>query len=231
MTTECGAANARDNADGLSTQPAACGAGCGCHGAGKTGRMRWVIGVIVLIAAMVLVVRAVTKDCAGGKQLGPAFAAPTIAAQTPAVNVGAEATAGGAAASSDGGVVTEIGALAELNEVATNTGAVFVYVPGKQGTTNRFPTAEIASAARRVGMQGIKIGVFTLRAESRDQEKLAAQMAVPGVLAMVKGGGAVPVCGEITESKLVQAFVAASNAGGCGSGGCGAGGCGSSGCK
>jgi hypothetical protein len=47
-------------------------------------------------------------------------------------------------------------------------------------------------------------------------------MTLPGVLAMVKGKGMSPVSGEITETRLIQGFVAASN---CGPGGCGPGGC------
>ena len=43
-------------------------------------------------------------------------------------------------------------------------------------------------------------------------------MAVPGVLALVKGRGMSAVSGEITEAKLVQGYVAAGSAGGCGPG-------------
>jgi hypothetical protein len=74
-----------------------------------------------------------------------------------------------------------------------------------------------------------KVGVFTLKTDSRDYAQVALQIAVPGTIAMVKGRGMAPVSGEITEAKLVQAFVSASSAGG----GCGpsSGGCGPSGCK
>ena len=63
---------------------------------------------------------------------------------------------------------------------------------------------------------GLKCGLFTLKAGSRDYDQIAAQMSVPGVLAMVKGRGMSAVSGDITEAKLVQGFVAASSAGGCG---------------
>ena len=43
-------------------------------------------------------------------------------------------------------------------------------------------------------------------------------MAVPGVLAMVKGRGMSAVSGEVTEAKLLQGYVAAGSAGGCGPG-------------
>ena len=76
--------------------------------------------------------------------------------------------------------------------------------------------------------QGQKIGLFTLKTDSPDYAQVAAQISVPCVLAMVKGRGMIPVSGDITETKLIQGFVAASSSGGgCGpaSGGCGPAGC------
>jgi len=81
------------------------------------------------------------------------------------------------------------------------------------------------SAAKTIEAQGQKIGLFTLKTGSPDYEKIVAQMPVPAVLAMVKGGGMIPVSGDITETKLIQGFVAASSAGGCGPSGCGPSGC------
>jgi hypothetical protein len=63
---------------------------------------------------------------------------------------------------------------------------------------------------------GKKCGLFTLKSGSPDYDQIAAQMSVPGVLAIVKGCGMSPISGDITEAKLVQGFVAASSAGGCG---------------
>jgi hypothetical protein len=70
--------------------------------------------------------------------------------------------------------------------------------------------------------------MFALKSDSTDYVPITAQMKGPGVLAMVKGGGMSAATGEITETKLVQAYVAASSAGGCGPS---SGGCGPSGCK
>ncbi|MCX6897349.1 MAG: hypothetical protein NT105_01495 [Verrucomicrobia bacterium] len=166
------------------------------------------IGVIVLIAAGVLVVRAVTKGNGGSAQAATA-------------NVGASATS-----QTSAGAVTTIGALSELNSVATNTTAVFIFLPGKEGTSGNPPSTPMKSAASTLESKvGAKCGLFTLKAGSPDYAEIAAQVSVPGVLVMVKGGGMVPVSGDITETKLVQGFVAASRAGSCGPGGCGPSGC------
>ena len=193
----------------------ACAPGCGCHATGTGGRARWVLGAIVLLAAAVLVARAITKEGACQKPVtgfavcpaaaGTSACAPKVVVALPGPLVG-----------------KELAALADLNAVATNMDAVFVYVPGKAGTTNAAPVAAIADASRTLAAQGIKVGLFTLKTGSTDHEKVAS--ATPGVLAMVKGGGAIPVSGDMTAEKLVQAYVAASRSG------CGAGGCGPSGC-
>jgi len=216
MITKNDSSNSPDSKDA-----SACGPGCGCNTTGSSSRIRWVIGVIVLVAAGVLVARAVVKnDGASTPMTAPGYAAPTSAAEKPAP--ANETTVS----------VKEIAALSELNAVAVDTDAVFVFLPGKDDAAGKSPIAQIQGAARTIESQaGNKVGVFTLKTDSPEYEKLAAQTPVPGVLAMVKGRGMSAVSGEITEAKLVQAFVGASSAGG---GGCGpsAGGCGpaSAGC-
>ncbi len=216
----------RDNAESPKQPASDCAPGCACHSTGSSmGRMRLLLGMIVLLVAATLVARAVMKTNGTSSQPDTASFTSPIVAQMPA----AEATAATATAESTRTpeilAAQEIGAFAELNTLAVANNAVFVYVPGKNGTAGNPPAAAIRSAANRIGSQGYKIGVFTLKAGTRDHEQLAAQMSVPGVVALVKGRGMSAVSGEITETKLIQGFVTAANAGGCGPGGCGPAGC------
>lgn len=206
-----------DNMESLKQQAAGCGPGCGCHTAGAPGKARWVIGVIVLVAAGALVVRAMIKnDQASSQPSTPTFAS-LAASPTPASESGAGTNSVVAAPIPETSVGTSIGALAELNTVAAKTDAVFVFLPGKDRTSGNPPSTPMNAAARMVESKaGLKCGLFTLKAGSRDYDQIAKQMSVPGVLAMVKGRGMSAVSGEITEAKLVQGFVAASSAGGCG---------------
>ncbi len=203
-----------DNMELLKQQAAACGPECGCHTPGSSGKTRRVIGTLVLVAAVALVARAVIKN--HGVSTGRAsagFAALAASGRTPAPD--------GVAAPLDTVGVKDLGALSELNAVAGDTVGVFVFVPGKSETVVKVPKAQILDAARTIESQVRgKIGIFTLKTNSRDYEQVATQMAVPGVLAMVKGGGMSVISGDITETKLVQGFVAASRAGGCGGGSC-----------
>jgi hypothetical protein len=114
-------------------------------------------------------------------------------------------------------VGTTIGAFSELNEVAIKTDAVFIFLPGKDGVSGNSPSTAMKGAARTIEAQGKKIGLFTLKAGSSDYNQIATQMSLPGVLAVVKGRGMSGISGDITETKLVQGYLAASSAGTCGS--------------
>jgi MYXO-CTERM domain-containing protein len=205
--------NPGDNMASPKPQAADCDSGCSCHATGKPGKTRWVIGAIVLVAAGVLVARDIIKgDAASAQTTTPAFALPIIA------------TNSSAAAPTTEKSVEPIGTLSELNTVATNLDAIFVFLPGKEGTSANSPSTPMKNATRTIEAQGKKIGLFTLKAGSPDYDQIAGQISLPAVLAMVKGRGMNAISGDITETKLVQGYLAASSAGGCcgaGSSGCG----------
>ena len=204
-----------DNMELLKQQASACGSGCDCHATTMPGKMRWVIGTIVLFAAGVMVVRALVKsEGASAQPSATAFADPVAsmaAATAPAKDSG---TATPAVETS---VVTPIGAFTELNTAAEKMNAVFAYLPGKEGASGNPPFAVMKSAASVIETQGVKCGLFTLKAGSADYDKISTQVKLPVVLAIVKGGGMSTVStSDITETKLVQGFLAASKSGGCG---------------
>lgn len=204
-----------------------CGSGCACHSNASSGKARWVISAVVLIAAGVLVVRAMNKpdgttDQAAASAFsmpGPATAsAPETIAPVPAESIPAERANEGAKPNATS-VGTTIGLFSELNTVAVSSDAVFVYLPGKEATSGAAPSAPMQAAVKTIESRGGgKCALFTLKAGSPDYDKLAGQMSMPGVLALVKGKGMSAVSGELTETKLVQGYVAASSAAGCGPG-------------
>ena len=201
----------------LKEQAAACGPGCGCHATGASAKTRWMIGAIVLVAAGVMVVRAMTKTDAPSTQPSATAFADAVASSTTAGTAGPATDAGAFTAVVQTSVGTTIGALSELDTLAAQTGAVFIFLPGKDGPAGNPPTATMQGAARIIESNaGLKCGLFTLKAGTPDYEQIAKQMTVPGVVALVKGGRMSAVTGDITESKLVQGYVAASSAGGCG---------------
>ncbi len=203
-----------------------CAPNCDCHTQRPAGRIRLIIGVLVLLAAAGLIARGVLKGKdASVRESAAGFAFSPVDKQTPEAPGGASAVPNETGAATTGLVGIALRSLSELNIVATNTDAVFVYVPGKDVKPVHTPRRPMQDAARTMTTQGHSIGLFTLETNAPDYAQIASRMTVPGVLVLVKGRGAVPVSGDMTETRLVQAFVAASRMGGCSAGSCGAGGC------
>ena len=108
-----------------------------------------------------------------------------------------------------------------------NQGAVFVFVPANGNETISKETLNaIASAEQKLKSSNIRIGLYTLQfSMSKEYADIASQWTLPGILVMSKGKGMGAVSGEITETKLLQAYVASSRAGGCCPSGGGSAGC------
>lgn len=100
--------------------------------------------------------------------------------------------------------------LASLNKVAMNSDGVFILFAGDDEQTNQSAMRQIETAAGKIQAGGKRISAFKLKKGTQDYAQVANQFSPPCVLAMVKGCGASGVSGEITETKLIQAFVTAS---------------------
>ncbi len=195
---------------------AGCGPGCGCGTALKPNKARWVVGVVVLAAAGVLVVKGMIKNGDGWTQA--ARSGFVNAAATEVAEASADVKPADAVATDETSVGATLGAFSELNQVALKTDAAFIYLPAKEGPPGKAPGARMRAAAQIMEGQGIKCGLFTLKPGCADYEQIAKQMAVPGVVALVKGRGMSAISGEVTEVKLLQGCMAASQAGACGPG-------------
>ncbi|MFH1718712.1 MAG: hypothetical protein ABIF19_15255, partial [Planctomycetota bacterium] len=102
--------------------------------------------------------------------------------------------------------------LASLNNVAADTDAVFILLAADDQEGSRAATEQIEAAAKMIRSNGTRISAFRLKQGAPNYANLTKQLSAPCVLAMVKGGGVSGVpAGQITETKLVQAFVTASS--------------------
>jgi len=119
-----------------------------------------------------------------------------------------------------------LASLASLNEVAVDKDAVFIFLPAKGGKQTGAIREQVEAAAKKAQSRGSAVAAYTLTSEAEDYTQVTGQVPAPCVLVMVKGAGAAPVTGEITEAKLLEALVAASRPSSCGPSGCGPSGCG-----
>lgn len=219
-------------------EPAACGPGCDCGSPSGGGRAKLVISVVVLLAAAGIVGYKVADgslqdagDAVAGQKEAEGF---TIAApaQSGARETGASPRDrgnpdGAALSTGDTGRIGKcLGSLGELNKVASSQDAVFVFIPAKEGESASDTTrAAVLSARNTLASSNIKVGLYTLNTTSGDYASISSQGEVPAILVLCKGGKMGRVSGNVTETRLLQAFTAASRVGGCGPGGCGPSGC------
>jgi hypothetical protein len=198
-----------------------CGPGCDCGKPSGNKKAKTVICLIVLLAVCGIFVYKTTS----AKQITPAITEAAFAAPILNQAIGQEPAVKSIEDKKNVGELLD--SLASLNKVAINQDAVFVFIPIKGNeTVNKEITDAIASAEQKLKSSGINIGLYTLQSSSPEYANIAAQLPPPGMLVMSKGRGMGAVSGEITETKLLQAYVASSRAGGC----CPSGG-GSAGCK
>ena len=116
--------------------------------------------------------------------------------------------------------------LASLNTRAVDQDAVLIFVPARGNEpVKKEVTEAIASAQHKIRTAGVNLGLYTLTTDSPDYANVSAQLPLPGMLILSKGRGMGVVPGEITETKILQAYMASTQAGGCGPSGCGPSGC------
>jgi hypothetical protein len=116
-----------------------------------------------------------------------------------------------------GGVVAASGitlsSLEALGEVATGNEAIFVFLPGGGEESSRTASRQVNAVVEMLSKQGRKVGAFTLQKHRKGRDRLMKQLSVrslPCVVVAGRGCGSVEVSGDITELKLLQAFVQAS---------------------
>ncbi len=196
---------------------------CSCNTGGTSKKAKVAVCLLVALAA-VAVVLLNTAGKTPAAAAPDAFAMPAAAA--PSVAVTPEPATKTAAKPQPAAVWgPTLSSLASLNQVAADTKAVFVFVPARDGKQTSAIESRIEAAAKQARSQGSAVTAFVLSSDAEDYAGITKQAPAPCVLAMVKGAGATPVTGEITEAKLLAALVTASRASSCGPSGCGPSGC------
>ena len=120
---------------------------------------------------------------------------------------------------------TELASLASLNQAAADVDGVFVLLGSSDDRSSQGICREMQAALGKIKTSNTRVSTFWLKDSAPEYANLSQQIELPCVLAMVKGGGMSVVSDQISEARLVQAFVSASRPSGCGPSGCGPAGC------
>lgn len=102
--------------------------------------------------------------------------------------------------------------ISSYSQVKTSQEVAFVYVPAKNSKINSKTQSAMLSAKKSLEARNINVELYTLNFASADY---SAQTA-PAVVVIYKGKDKKIVTGDINTTKLLQAYMAATLAGGCG---------------
>lgn len=101
-----------------------------------------------------------------------------------------------------------INSTGELNFNTIDT--AFVYIPTQNNAAiSKSSNTAVLKAQKRLSSKGIKVGLYTLSPSASDYASVSSQATPPAILVVYKNGGKIPVTGDINETKLLQAYIAA----------------------
>lgn len=167
-----------------------CGADCDCHKSAVSDNAKKLIfaAVIILIAA-ILAFKAFYKASAAELNNNTNSAIHSIANKKAALG-------------------KTINSLGEIN--FSGQDAAFVYVPAKNNIGISGETKSAALKAKKaLAAKKIKVGLYTLNPSSSDYASASAKAAPPSILVVYKNGGKGAATGSISETSVLQAYVAA----------------------
>ena len=177
-------------------------------------RMKATTFAVVVLAAAGLAARSFFKPDAAAEGDEQAFA--SVTGEENAAAPSTENATAGAELPQEGASVLcgrALKSIASLNKVAADKDAVFILLPGKDRKGAEAASRRIEAAIEKIESRGIRVAAFTLDKGVGDHALLVERFSItsfPSVLALGKGCGAAAVSGEITEAKLLRAFVLAS---------------------
>lgn len=198
------------------TSPAndpACGPGCDCGKPTGNGSSKFKVAVCLVV---VVAVGAILLF----KATGVTRTAPGVGTnEFPNIFAKAEATAPANSAGQQSEFGSPVSAIADLNTVAADLDTAFLLIPSKDnGPAMKETAMALAAVKKTLRTQDIKTGTFVLQANSVDYTDVTSQMTAPGIMVLTKGKGVGIVSNGITEENLMQAYVASTSGGGCGTG-------------
>lgn len=102
--------------------------------------------------------------------------------------------------------------ISSYSQVKPSQEVAFIYVPTQNGKINGKIKSAIQSAKKSLEARNIKVDLYTLNPSSADYSVQTA----PSVVVIYKGKDKKIVTGDINTTKLLQAYIATTLAGGCG---------------
>jgi len=213
MTPETDNENKLSEEDGrLSSKNTDCGSDCSCQKPGQySTSSKIIICLLVLIAVGSILFFKKTNIA----DVGP----NPETSQFPNISEQANGHGSPNSVSQKAELGPTVASIDVLNTVGAKLDTTFLVIPAATTSKTSQETTEALLAVEKIlQAKGIKSGIFVLDKTSSVYSDTAKMMKLPGVIVLTKGGTLGIVSGGITETNLMQAYVASTGKGGCGCG-------------
>lgn len=209
---------------GTQDSEAVCGPECNCSKPPANNKMKITVGLVIVLVAVGIFVYKLIKPTPISKTVSTStYAAVTDETNTNITSPSVEQPKVPVVKASQTPKKMYIGeyldSISSLNTVAVDLDAVFILVPRKEKESVKKETeTAMLGAQSTLKTKGISVGLYTLRTAAPEYQAIIQQFSPPAIVVACKGRGMNAVPGDVTETELLQAFVAVSQAGGCGAG-------------
>ncbi len=181
-----------------------------CAPASSSSRGKLVVSVLIVGAAVVVLARGLMKPTDEGVVEA---ATPAALNQDAGVEAGDDAPPGARLAKEATGQPPILDAYPALKQQAGENEVIFVLLPGDDEDGVKAVLRQVRAAEMTVLSRARLAGTITVEKDTGEHGRLVKQFAVtsyPSVIAIGRGCCAKLVAGDITEKKLLAAFVIAS---------------------
>ncbi|MDD4663312.1 MAG: arsenite efflux transporter metallochaperone ArsD [Caldisericia bacterium] len=203
-----------------------CAPGCNCNStishSGITKNIKYVIGALVILLALVMVIFQIIKAKQTNQnqttETNYVSANQNAESTTPDINTSPTTTEQPSVNTAPNNtkqpegkqyiIGENLNSFNDLNTMAMDKDTVFVFISANDNTPIN-PEIEkvIQEAVKTLNTNGIKVGIYTLSTSAPEYSEIAKQASnLPFILVSTKGKGTTIVDGTITEDKILQAY-------------------------
>ncbi len=182
---------------------------------GSWGKGKALIALIIIVAAIGLAANSLVRGTsAQSDKAGPAKSFSALLTDKPAISGENLGEAQPRTKRDEPPLTRDLDSLKALDTLAADKDVVFIVLPGEAQNQPDGILKQVEGVANSLVTFRKKVGVFTLKGSVPDHNRLVQHLAVktfPCVVVLGRGGCASAVSGEVTEARLYNAFVLASN--------------------
>ena len=182
---------------------------------GSRGKGKALIALIIIVAAIGLAANSLVRGTSAQlDKAGPAKSFSALLTDKPAISGENLGEAQPPVKRGEYPLTRDLDSLKALDTLAADKDVVFIVLPDEARNQPDGILKQVEAVANSLVTFRKKVGVFTLKSSVPDHNHLVGRFAVkifPCVVVLGRGGCATAVSGELTEARLYNAFVSASN--------------------